>query len=245
VAEIASRAIVDAAMAGTLTEKSLTDVITEAAHRQLVASYAQELRARSERMFVEQFHRSLLKNGGVDAILDSLRPSFDKAAEAIAAAKDVIPTEAPAEEFLRTAQPPALALFSSSTDISPRPTRLAQSLPSSVRGSDGFPMVTEYANSDGFRLEDRAIWCADGDSLEAVSAVFRRPDQGHRTSPWFKLPLRLHSVTSAQARYDAWASGEWERLHAGPPTSLVDEKGRMRALPKPENPYAARALATD
>ena len=29
---------------------------------------------------------------------------------------------------------------------------------------------------------------------------------------------------------EAWASGEWERLHAGPPTSLVDEKGRMRTL---------------
>ena len=47
--------------------------------------------------------------------------------------------------------------------------------------------------------------------LESDSAVFRRPDQGHRTSPWFKLPLRLHTTASAQARYDDWASGEWER----------------------------------
>jgi hypothetical protein len=49
------KGIVHAAVAGTLTDKSLTDLITEAAHRQLVASYTQELRARSERMFVEQF----------------------------------------------------------------------------------------------------------------------------------------------------------------------------------------------
>jgi hypothetical protein len=53
----------------------------------------------------------LLKNGGADAILGSLRPSFDTAAEAIAAARDEIPTEAPAEKFLRIAQPAALAVW--------------------------------------------------------------------------------------------------------------------------------------
>jgi len=85
------KAIADAAVAGQLDEKRLAALITEAAQRQLVANYRQELRARSERMFVEQFHRSLLKNGRADAILDSLHPSFDTAAEAIAAARDVIP----------------------------------------------------------------------------------------------------------------------------------------------------------
>ena len=186
-AEIASRAIVDAAVAGTLTEKSLTDVITEAAHRELVASYAEELRARSERMFVEQFHRSLLKNGGVDAILDSLRPSFDKAAEAIAAAKDVvIPTEAPAEEFLRTAQPPALALFSSSTDISPRSTRLAQSLPSSVRGSDGsrWSPNTRTATDSGWKIGQSGAPTPTATASEADSAVFApAPTRGIAPAP--------------------------------------------------------------
>jgi len=86
-----AKAIADAAVAGQLDEKRLAALITEAAQRQLVANYRQELRARSERMFVEQFHRSLLKNGRADAILDSLHPSFDTAAEAIAAARDVIP----------------------------------------------------------------------------------------------------------------------------------------------------------
>jgi len=86
-----AKAIADAAVAGQLDEKRLAALITEAAQRQLVANYREELRARSERMFVEQFHRSLLKNGRADAILDSLHPSFDTAAEAIAAARDVIP----------------------------------------------------------------------------------------------------------------------------------------------------------
>jgi len=47
-------------------------------------------------------------------------------------------------------------------------------------------LIEEYALADNFRLEDRAIWCTDRPSLEAASAAFRRPDSGHRNSPWFK-----------------------------------------------------------
>ena len=46
-------------------------------------------------------------------------------------------------------------------------------------------------------LEDRAIF-ATGGSLESDCAAFRRPDQGHSVSPWFRLPLKLHSVESAR-----------------------------------------------
>jgi hypothetical protein len=107
----------------------------------------------------------------------------------------------------------------------------------------GFPQVTEYALGDNYKLDDRAIMATNG-QLVADSAVFRRPDQGHRTSPWFRLPLRLHTVASTQARYDDWASGEWERQHAGPATSVIRENGKMRELPKPRNPFAQKELAT-
>ena len=56
-------------------------------------------------------------------------------------------------------------------------------------------------------LEDRAIFATDG-SLESDCAVFRRPDQGHRVSPWFRLSLKLHSVESARASYNTWAASE-------------------------------------
>ena len=58
-------------------------------------------------------------------------------------------------------------------------------------------------------LEDRAIFATDG-SLESDCAAFRRPDQGHRVSPWFRLPLKLHSVESARASYNTWAASEWD-----------------------------------
>ena len=50
-----------------------------------------------------------------------------------------------------------------------------------------------------FRLDDKAVM-ATGGPIVADSALFRRPDAGHRTSPWCLLRLRLHSVGSAQAR---------------------------------------------
>jgi len=58
-----------------------------------------------------------------------------------------------------------------------------------------FPAVSEYALADNYRLDDRAF-IATGGPLETDSAAFRRPDQGHRTSPWCRVPLRLHSVES-------------------------------------------------
>ena len=37
-----------------------------------------------------------------------------------------------------------------------------------------FPMITEYANSDGYKLDDRALFATDG-GLVADSALFRGP----------------------------------------------------------------------
>ncbi len=82
-----------------------------------------------------------------------------------------------------------------------------------------------------------------GGPVEADSALFRQPDQGHRTSPWCRLPLRLHCTGSAQARYDEFAASEWDRQHAGPVTSWIDDKGQAHEQPRPVNPYRATKLA--
>ena len=66
-----AKGIVDAAVAGTLTEKKLDELITEAATVQMVNSYRGELRQRSERLFVDAFHEAL-QNGGADQLLGSL-----------------------------------------------------------------------------------------------------------------------------------------------------------------------------
>jgi hypothetical protein len=76
-------AIVAAAVDGTLTEERITDLIAEAARAQSIVTYTAELRQRSERMFVTAFFEAL-QSGAADELLDSLRPAFDTAAEAIA-----------------------------------------------------------------------------------------------------------------------------------------------------------------
>ena len=99
-------------------------------------------------------------------------------------------------------------------------------------------LIEEYSLGDNFRLDDRAIWCADGPNLEADSKPFRRPDSGHRTSPWFRTALKLHSVDSARDRYRQWAAVEWERINASPPTQWLGDDGQMHEQPRPANPYA-------
>ena len=106
-----------------------------------------------------------------------------------------------------------------------------------------FPLIREFALGDGFRLDDRAIMCADG-ALEADSSAFRQPDSGHRTSPWFRIPLRLHTMSSAQARYNAWAADQFDHIHSGPQQSWVDEHGQLHERPRPTNPFRETEPAT-
>jgi hypothetical protein len=107
-----------------------------------------------------------------------------------------------------------------------------------------FPAVTEYALADNFRVDDRALFCADGHSLPLDSAPFLTPDQGHRTSPWFRVPLRLHSLSSARARYAAFAADEFDKQHSGPRGGWIDENGQMHELPRQKNPFKVKASVT-
>jgi hypothetical protein len=103
-------------------------------------------------------------------------------------------------------------------------------------------MITEFTLGDNFKLDDRAVM-ATGGPIEADSALFRRPGT-HRSSPWCRTVLRLHTVDSAQARYNEWAANEWDRQHGGPVASWIDDKGQAHEHPRPVNPYRAKANAT-
>ena len=63
--------IVTAATDGSLTAEKLDELLVTAASQQSVAGYACELRQRSERMFVEEFHRAL-KDGACDELLGTI-----------------------------------------------------------------------------------------------------------------------------------------------------------------------------
>ena len=125
---------------------------------------------------------------------------------------------------------------SSSLNTSPRLNQICIVARQFGPRAGNFPLIEEYANSDNYRLEDSAIWCAGGNSLEADSAAFRRPGT-HRQSPLFAVPLRLNTLAEARERYRAWACQQWERQHQGTQQHyLVD--GKLIPVPRPANPYA-------
>jgi hypothetical protein len=227
------------ALDGTLDQKMLDKLLAAAATAQIVNTYRAELARQSEHTLLGQFHRELEAGAG-EEILDSMRERFDENAQAIAKARSLIDPESSAEHILASAAPEMVEAWQT-LDGHLRVVNKIAAIASQFGPRLGsFPQITEYSLGHNHLLEDRAIMCTDGPLL-ADSAAFRRPDQGHRTSPWSRVALRLHTVESAQARYNAWAAGEFDRLHSGPQESWIDEHGKMHERPRPENPFKVKA----
>ena len=101
---------------------------------------------RTTLFFVAAFHTAL-KDGAADEILDSLRSSFDTAAEAISKARELIPADTPAEQFLRTTKPAAVTAWQGlDTHLATIDTigRIAAQF--GPRTGD-FPVINEYASA--------------------------------------------------------------------------------------------------
>jgi hypothetical protein len=232
-------AILDAALAGELDEKALAKLLPAAATAAMANQYRQELASRSEHTLVGQFHREL-KAAAADQILNSLRGAWDEHAKAIEKARSLINPESTAERIIESGQPELVTAWQGLNGHLAAISRIAAVASQFGPRLGSFSQLVEYANADNFRLVDSAIMCCDGASLEVDSAPFNRPDQGHRTSPWFKVPLRLHSIESARARYNRWAADQWDAQHSGPQGGWIGEDGRMHEHPRPTNPYRAK-----
>jgi len=100
-----------------------------------------------------------------------------------------------------------------------------------------FPQIEEYSLAENARVTDVALMCTDG-PLIADSALFEKPNTGHRSSPWARCPLKLHTIESARERYAGFAAEEHDRVHSGPQDGWIDPTtGETHWIPKPENPY--------
>ena len=238
-AEPPEKAILTHALDGTLTAAVLGKLLPAAAAQQQQTAYRQELAARSENHLVGQWHREM--EHAADEILASLRPKFDEHAQAIAAARAVINPESAPEHILASAEPSVIRAWRQ-LDSHLRVVNTIAAIASQFGPRGNYPQISEYNLGDQ-HPEDRAIMCSDGPLL-ADSAVFRRPDQGHRTSPWFQVPLKLHSIASATDRYRQWTADEFDRVHSGPTESWIDEQGNAHQKPKPRNPFREKAAAT-
>ncbi len=239
--ETPERDILTAALNGSLDAKLLDRLVVTAAAQQQQTAYRLDLARRCEHVLVGERHRQL-EAGAADQILDSVRGKFDKAAAAIMRARALIPMESSPEHILETAEDGALEAWRS-LDAH---IRIVDVIGTQIAAQFGcrlgnFPQITELANADGHKLEDRALFATGGD-LEVDSSLFRRPGS-HRNSPWCRTTLRLATVAEARERYREWASMEWDRVHSGQPESWIDEHGQMHQKPKPRNPFRQKAAA--
>ena len=85
--------------------------------------------------------------------------------------------------------------------------------------------------------------CGDG-GLVIDSAPFLTPHGDHKNSPWFQIPLKLHSVASATERYVTWCAAEHDRIHSSRKRGgHIDEQGHMIEDPIPPNPFRQEVYA--
>ena len=211
-AESPEKALMTAALNGSLDQKTLDRLLPAAATAALVDNYRGDLARRSEHVLVGEFHRQMTT--AADKILDSMRERFDEHAAAIAHARSLIDPESDPEHILASGQSGLVDAWQGLNEHLAAITRIAVVARQFAPRLGHFPQIVEYANADNFRLSDSALMCTDG-PLEIDSALFHQPDRGHRTSPFFRVPLRLHTIETARERYNAWAADEFDAQHSG------------------------------
>jgi hypothetical protein len=237
--------ILDAVVDGSLTEAKLAKLLPAAAGAAAANHFRAELAGRAERMAVSRFYR-LLKAGAADQILDSLRPKFNEHVAAIAKAKSVgINPESTLEHLVTVAESPRLVECWNSlgAHIAAITKIAAVAAAFGSRPQAMFPQIKEFTPGHVHLLDDRALMACDG-SLLADSALFRRPDTGHRSSPFFRTPLKLHTIAEAQARHNQWAADEHDRIHRDRPRGgRIEEGGQVIYDEPPPNPFRASVNA--
>jgi hypothetical protein len=242
--ESPDRAIIDAALNGTLDERTLDKLLPGAATAAMILDHRRQIAQTCEHTLVGEWHRQLAA-GGADAVLSSLQKNFDTHAKAIAHARSLIDPESSLEHIMASASPEVVTAWqtlSQHVQVIDRIAAIASHF--GPRPTASFPQFTEYVGaSEGTVVDNRAVFCTAG-GLVADSALFRRPSGIHRDSPWARTALQLHSVASARDRYRAFCADQFDAANAGPRGGWVDVKtGEVHEHPLPPNPFRQEASA--
>jgi hypothetical protein len=241
-AEDPAAPLIDAVLQGQLDDKKLAELLPVAAAGAWAVQYRQELARSAEHVLLGQFHREL-KKGACDAVIASMRKTFNRHAEQVARAKTLISSESSVEHILATGTPELVTAWQELPGhlaVVSKIGLIAANFGASPVAQ--FGQITQYALADNHHIADAAIMATAGPLL-TDSSLFMAPDQGGRTSPWFRCGgLRLWTIAEAQGRYNSWAADEFDRIHSGPVGGMLID-GQVVDDPRPENPYRTKELA--
>jgi hypothetical protein len=227
-------AILDAARMGVLdlaTRDKLAPVAAAAANTR---DYLVALARDSQNLMLSQWHRVV--PSCADGVLDSLREKFDRHAAAIAVARDLFTAETTAEQVLAGGVPEAMAAWQELTGHVKVIAQIARVATQFGPRLGWFPQVTEYHLADNHVLVDAALCCTNG-NLVADSVMFgRRDPMQHRDSPFFAVPLKLHTIAEMKDRYRAFAEAEHDRVHSRDQGGVLVD-GIVVPNARPVNPF--------
>jgi hypothetical protein len=206
--------ILDAALARKLDAKKLDAMLADAATVDAVNGYKASLRQRAEHAVVGRFHKAL-RDGAADAVLDSMRPAFDAAAEQIAVARSLISAESDLEHVVESGEPGTIEAWQQLRGHIQVVSRIALvAMQFGCQLTAQFPQVQLYTQAENFRINDQALMCCSG-GLTGDSAWFGRP--WRRPPDKSLLPCRRPEVVDYRAGAAALRRILCHRARSDPP----------------------------
>ena len=186
---------------------------------------------RTTLFFVAAFHTAL-KDGAADEILDSLRSSFDKAAQAFTQARTLIPADQPAEASCTTRNPKPSPHGRRSTATSRDSTASARS----ARRSDHEPETSRSSTSTRSATASASRTARSF----ALTAPTSRPTAPRSAAP---APPPHHPVVTAAgaATHRRLGAGPLPRVGQRPVGTPARRTGGLR--PRRKRPNARTAAA--
>lgn len=247
--------VLDAAVAGDLTETRLDEIVFDAALARVVAETRGEITRAAQGSIVLRAGK-MLAEGAADEIVLSLRPQFDEAARTIERALELVDLSHDYETFFDHADMDKLDALHALKPACDEITRIVDVAARFGRKSLSFPLIgtPQVGGSapveDLYGLADAALFSTDpefgvsgllsvamaiAEHNKAISSqrTVNPQDMGMRAKfgPFARGALRLNTVTEARDLLRAWAEVKTDNLVSPEHLAILGNPYRVEVSP--------------
>lgn len=247
--------VLDAAVAGGLTETRLEEIVFDAALARVVAETRVEI-TRAAQVSIVRRAGKMLAEGAADEIVLSLRPQFDEAARTIERALELVNLNHDYETFFDHADMDKLDALHALKPACDEIARIVNVAARFGRKSLSFPLIgtPEIGGSapveDIFGLADAALFSTDPtlgvsgllsvataiaehDKAIASQRTLNPQDMGMRAKfgPFARGGLRLNTVTEARDLLRAWAEAKTDNQVSAEHIAILGNPYRVEVFP--------------